>query len=361
MDYMAILIILCVTLTMITYKYVHYALLKWAIHKKRYEIAVSMRFFSRFVDLLNIWGIIILCVILLALFIEMVFEWDSVSLLAIPLMSLIIGMVYLLSHLSTAIISITNYHYHFSRYILYLRAFKDDISRFDRRYVTSIQEYTNLKMLGIGDPSMLYHDTSFIDILNDKMNLSMVFRTERIWKNTIAKLMKKSQFILVKVDSTDGVMYEINYALTHHAKKVIFLIEEKEDFAFFNNQLNDMFDMSLNCSLPALAFVVDGVIETSPITNIGMSLQYCFNHMSKSIPNRFYDVDAEKLYWKAWDIYHSSGFRHWFFGYAYRKKFGSRLLWKSYCNGCEKAAELLKIILTEYPDLKNTWSENLFQ
>lgn len=40
----------------------------------------------------------------------------------------------------------------------------------------------------------------------------MVFRTERTWKNTIAKLMKKSQFILVKVDSTDGVMYEINYA-----------------------------------------------------------------------------------------------------------------------------------------------------
>ena len=102
-------------------------------------------------------------------------------------------------------------------------------------------------MLGIGDPSMLHHDTSFSDfILNDKMDLSVVFRTEKSWKNTIAKLMKKSQFILVKVDSTDGVMYEINYALTHYANKVIFLIEEKEDFALISVVLNcgPMFERS---------------------------------------------------------------------------------------------------------------------
>lgn len=154
-------------------------------------------------------------------------------------------------------------------------------------------------------------------------------------------------------------MYEINYALTHYANKVIFLTEEKEDIAFFNNQLNDIFKMSGNCSFPALAFVVDDEIEISPITNIGMSLQYCFNHMSKSIPKRLYDVDAEKLYWKAWDIYHSSRFEAP--AYDRRRKLASRLLWRSYCNGCEKAAELLKTILTEYSDLKNTWSEYLFQ
>lgn len=219
-------------------------------------------------------------------------------------------------------------------------------------------------MFGIGDPSMLHHDTSFTDfILNDKMDLSVVFRTERSWKNTIAKLMKNSQFILVKVDSTDGVMYEINYALTHYANKVIFLIEEKEDLAFFNNRWGNIFKMSGYYSLPALAFVADGVIEISPIINIGMSLQYCFNHMSRSISNRLYDVDAEKLYWKAWDIYHSSllRFQFWAPAYEYRKKTASRLLWKSYCNGCEKAAELLKAIMDKFPELKNTWSENLFQ
>ena len=113
------------------------------------------------------------------------------------------------------------------------------------------------------------------------------------------------------------------------------------------------------CSLPAIAFVVDGVIEISPITNIGMSLQYCFNHMSRSISNRLYNVDAEKLYWKTWDICHSSGFEAP--AYDRRRKLASRLLWRSYCNGCEKAAELLKTTLTQYPELKNVWSENLFQ
>lgn len=90
------------------------------------------------------------------------------------------------------------------------------------------------------------------------------------------------------------------------------------NLAFFNNQWGDIFKMSGYCSLPALAFVVDGVIETPPITNIGMPLQYCFNHMSKYIPKRLYDVDAEKLYWKAWDIYHSSGFQHLVSGYIFR-------------------------------------------
>lgn len=360
MDYIAILIMLGVSLFVITYKYIHYALLKRAIYKKRYEIAIFMRFFSRFVDMMSVWGYFLLILNILGIisaFLE--WEWTIGFIGGVGFLLLEFSLLYTLYHLFKAIISIANYHYHFSQYILYLRSFKDDISRFDRRYVTSIQEYTNLKILGIGDPSLLYHDTSFTDILNDKMNLSMVFRTERTWKNTIAKLMKKSQIILVKVDSTDGVMYEINYALTHYANKVIFLTEEKEDIAFFNNQLNDIFKMSGNCSLPALAFVVDDEIEISPITNIGMSLQYCFNHMSKYIPKRLYDVDAEKLYWKAWDIYHSSRFEAP--AYDRRRKLASRLLWRSYCNGCEKAAELLKTILTEYPDLKNTWSENLFQ
>ena len=349
-----------VSLFVITYKYIHYALLKRAICKKRYEIAIFMRFFSRFVDLMRIWGFFLFIFIIISL-IDAIFEWEIFTFfLGGGFLLAEISLLYMLYHLLRAIISITNYHYHFNKYVLYLRYFKDDTSTYDRRYVTSIQEYTNIKMLGIGDPSMLYHDTSFTDfILNDKMDLSVVFRTERSWKNTIAKLMKNSQFILVKVDSTDGVMYEINYALTHYANKVIFLIEEKEDFAFFNNQLNDIFKISGNCSLPALAFVADGIIEISPIINIGMSLQYCFNHMSKSIPNSLYDVDAEKLYWTAWDIYHSSRFEAP--AYEHRRKFASRLLWRSYCNGYEKAAGLLKTILTEYPDLKNTWSENLFQ
>lgn len=359
MDYIAILIMTGVSLFVIIYKYIHYALLKQATYKKRYEIAIFMRFFSRFVDLMRNWGFFLFILIIISL-IDAIFEWEiSFFFLGGGFLLAEISLLYILYHLLRAIISITNYHYHFSKYVLYLRSFKDDTSTYDRRYVTSIQEYTNLKILGIGDPSMLHHDTSFTDfILNDKMDLSVVFRTERSWKNTIAKLMKNSQFILVKVDSTDGVMYEINYALTHYANKVIFLIEEKEDLAFFYNQWGDIFKMSGYCSLPALAFVVNGVIEISPITNIGMSLQYCFNHMSRSISNRLYNVDAEKLYWKAWDICHSSGFEAP--AYDRRRKLASRLLWRSYCNGCEKAAELLKTTLTQYPELKNVWSENLF-
>lgn len=362
MDYIAILILPCVSILLITYKYIHYALLKRVINKQRYEIAIFMRFFSRFVDLMSVWGYFLLIVVILGVICAL-FEWEwGVGIAGGGgLLLLEFSLLYTLYHLFKVIISLTNYHYHFSKYILYLRSFKDDTSTYDRRYVTSIQEYTNLKMLGIGDPSILHHDTSFTNyILNDTMDLSLVFRTEKSWKNSITKLMKNSQFILVKVDSTDGVMYEINYALTHYANKVIFLIEEKEDFAFFNNQLNDMFELPWNCSFPALAFVVDGVIEITPITNIGMSLQYCFNQMSKSIPNRLYNVDAEKLYWKAWDIYHSSGFQRWISAYEYRKKSASRLLWKSYCNGYKRAAALLKEILIQYPELKNTWSENLF-
>ena len=360
MDYMAILIMLCVSLFSITYKHIHYALLKRAIYNKRYEIAIFMRFFSRFVDLLRIWGVFLFILFIISL-IDVTFKWDiGTFFLGAGFVLIEISLVYILYHLFKAIISITNYHYHFGEYILYLRSFKDDISAYKRRFVTAIQEYTNLKMLGIGDPSMLHHDTSFTDsVLQNDANLSVVFRTERTWKNTVTKLMRKSQFILVKVDDTDGVMYEIKYALTNYANKVIFLIEEKEDLSFLKNQLGDKFKMSEYCSsIPALAFVIDGVIEISPITNIGMSLQYCFNHMGKSISYCLHDVDAEELYWQAWDIYHSSRFETP--TYASLRKYVCRLLWKSYCNGCEKAAELLKTTLSQYPELKNVWCENLF-
>lgn len=58
MDSIAILIMLGVSLFVITYKYIHYALLKQAIYKKRYEIAIFMRFFSRFVDFNEELGIL---------------------------------------------------------------------------------------------------------------------------------------------------------------------------------------------------------------------------------------------------------------------------------------------------------------
>ena len=360
MNYLAILKMTCLSLFVIIYSYIHYALLKRAIYKKQYEIAILMRFFSRFVDLMNVWGYYLFISIIISL-IFATFQCD-LSFLVLPCGLLIayFSLFYIIYHLLRAIISITNYHYHFSKYVLYLRSFKDDMSIYNQRYVTAIQKYTNLKILGIGNPSMLHHDTAFTDFIsNDNANLSVVFRTERTWKNTIAKLMKRSQFILVKVDSTDGVMYEINYALTHYLNKVIFLIEENKDIDVFNKQTNNTFDGLKNCSLPLLAFWAEGKIRTSPIQNIGMSLQYCFNQMGKSISSRLYNVDAENLYWKAWDIYISSRFDAP--AYDYRKRKVCILLWRSYCNGCEKAVALLKTILTEYPELKNTWSDNLFQ
>ena len=64
-----------VSLFVITYKYIHYALLKRAICKKRYEIAIFMRFFSRFVDLMRIWGFFLFIFIIISL-IDAIFEWE---------------------------------------------------------------------------------------------------------------------------------------------------------------------------------------------------------------------------------------------------------------------------------------------
>lgn len=81
--------------------------------------------------------------------------------------------------------------------------------------------------------------------------------------------------------------------------------------------------------------------------------------MSEVLPEKLHKTDAEKLYWNAWDIYNSSRFEAP--AYARRREKAALMLWKSYCNGCNKAAGLLNTILTKYPELKNTWSENLFQ
>lgn len=237
-----IIILICVLV--ICFKHIYFKILKRAIQKQYYNTAISMRFFSRFVSVLGLWGVVFLIIFVLGLFFEGILKVGFVGAFGAVIMIIApISIIYLLSHLLKAIVSITNYHYHFSKYILYLRSFKEDKSNFDRRNIIPIQQYTNLKYLGIGDPNLLYLDTTHFSLSEQKIDFSLVFRTDKTWKRTITKLMKNSQFILVKVDSTDGVMFEISYALSHFAFKTIFLIEEKDDLEFLNKISGDKLEI----------------------------------------------------------------------------------------------------------------------
>lgn len=327
-----------------------------------------MRIFSRFISILGKWAIVFLSLFILGLFFEGVLQWNFVGIFGAVMFYMVqISIIYNLSHFLKALVSIVNYYYHFSKYVLYLRSFKKDQTDFDRRFIIPIQQYTNLKYLGIGDPNLLYLDTTHFSLSDNKIDLSLVFRTNKSWKRTITKLMKNSQFILVKVNATEGVMFEISCALSLFAYKTIFLIEKKDDLEFFNKILGGTYKIP-NLSLPSLIYIKDEKIKTFSISNIGVSLQLCLNEMRDFLPKELHEINASKLYWDAWDIIHeTNNLKLLLLEYiiSFRGNMSNRyekaaiMLWKSYCNGYTPSLKLLKIILNRYPDLKGIWNQNL--
>ena len=372
---MNIPIILCFILfclLLIIYKWVHFKILKNAIENNKDRLAIFLRFFSRNADWVGLLGILTLASFLLAIVCEFIWEDAGLFVMAIPFGFLLYTSWYLLYNLFTAIISITNFHFYFSKYVLYLRSFDCDKSCSDRQNVVAIQEYTNLKFLGIGSPEMLYHDdqsfwNKLVEDNRHPLDISLLYRSNKRWQNTVRKLMQRSQLILIKVNSTEGVKYEIDYALNHYSQKIIFFIEKKEDLYFFETLLDKSYKLDNIESFPALAFVNENNVKIYSIatTNIGVVLQQCLNSMREYLPKSLYEIDAAELSRMACNMYYEdSGSDS---AKERRRKKALLLLWKSYCNGYTPAKHLLKdmcgysIFGGDYSFFhKGKWCENLF-
>lgn len=352
-------------LVLILYKWVHFKILKKAIKKNKDKLAIFLRFFSRNVAWIGLLGILTLASFLLAIVCEFIWEDAGLFVMAIPFGFLVYTSWYLLYNLFTAIISVTNFHFYFNKYVLYLRSFDYDNSCSDRQNIIAIQEYTNLRFLGIGSPAKLYHDDQSwwnkqIDGESHSLDLSLVYRSNKGWQNTVRNLMKRSQFILIKVNSTDGVKYEIDYALKHYSQKIIFLIEEKEDLCFFETLLDKSYKLDNIKSVPALAYVTKNNITICSFAtiNIGIVLQQCFNALRDYIPKSLYEIDAAELSRLACNMYYDDSGS--VTARERRRKKALLLLWKSYCNGYTPAKHLLEDMRGYGDFFRAKWCENLF-
>lgn len=177
MDYISISKVILISIIVIYFKHLYFKLLRKAIQKQYYNTAISMRIFSRFISILGKWAIVFLSLFILGLFFEGVLKWNFVGIFGAVMFYMVqISIIYNLSHFLKALVSIVNYYYHFRKYVLYLHSFKKDQTDFDRRFIIPIQQYTNLKYLGIGDPNLLYLDTTHFSLSDNKIDLSLVFR-----------------------------------------------------------------------------------------------------------------------------------------------------------------------------------------
>lgn len=109
-------------------------------------------------------------------------------------------------------------------YALYLRSFRGEKGT-QHSFTRSILSMTRClyPIYSIGDPN------ETISLFNRTIK---IYKTDNDWKNAVSEYKEKAKIIILKLDGTDGLLWEVK-SIMGHLSKILFVVEDKNSYDQF--------------------------------------------------------------------------------------------------------------------------------